>query len=174
MSQDNEFQDGGPIHVGDDCEMEGCDYLYDVWQELFMHGYQHFGIEGLEDFACRHMSHILKLYDMSAYKLHGCPCRSFNFLLQPNMGKITEDIVEAYLLGILNTLGTSFKARVAVSRILMSRAPIPTPVLKFYRCEHDNFTEMEMEGMVGKNLLRTDKANVKEGVGADWPTSLFS
>ena len=50
-----------------------------------------------------------------------------------------------------------------VGRILMSRGNTPTPVLKFYRCEHDNFSEQEMEGMVGKKLIRTDKTNVTQG-----------
>ena len=169
MSQDNDYQDGGPLHVGDSCEMEDCNYIYDDWEELFMHGYQHFGVEGLEDFARRHMSHIRKPFDMTQYDLkvqkQGCPdcikypCRSFNFPLQPNT-KISEDMIEAYLLRILNTLGTSFKARVGVSRILMSRVPTPKPHLKFYRCEHDNFSEQEMEGVIKK--IRTDKSNISE------------
>ena len=106
---------------------------------------------------------------MTAYNLkvkkQGCPdcfrypCRSFNFPMQPNI-KTTEGIIQGYLLKILNTLGTSYKARVGVSHILMIHAstPTPTPVLKFYRCEHDNISEQE--GMIRK--IRTDKANVTE------------
>ena len=172
MSQESLNQDGGPFNIGDDCDIDGCQYVYDEWQELYFHGYEHYGLEGLDHFARRHRSHILQPYDMTSYNLkvkkQSCPdcirypCRSFNFPLQPNI-RITEQMIEGYLLNILNTLGTSLKAKVGVSRILMSCAPTPTPVLKFYRCEHDNFTEMEMEGVVGKKLLRTDKANVEEG-----------
>ena len=151
---------GGPLQVGDDCDIDGCQYVYDEVQELFFHGYEHYGIEGLDEFARRHKAHIMKPYDMSTYELRGCPCRSFNFPLQPNIN-ITNDMIEGYLLKILNTLGTSFKTRVGVSRILMSRAPTPSPILKFYRCEHDNFTQEEIEGVVKK--IRTDKANVTEG-----------
>ena len=68
-------------------------------------------------------------------------------------------MIEAYLLRNMNTLGTSFKARVGVSRILMAWAPTPEPVLNFYHCEHDKFTEIEMEGFAGKKIFRTDKAN---------------
>ena len=150
---------GGPLQVGDDCDIDGCQYVYDEVQELFFHGYEHYGIDGLDEFARRHKAHIMKPYDMSTYELRGCPCRSFNFPLQPNIN-ITNDMIEGYLLKILNTLGTSFKARVGVSRILMSRAPTPTPVLKFYRCEHDNFSQQEVEGVI-KNI-RMDKANVTE------------
>ena len=150
---------GGPLQVGDDCDIDGCQYVYDEVQELFFHGYEHYGIEGLDEFARRHKAHIMKPYDMSTYELRGCPCRSFNFPLQPNIN-ITNDMIEGYLLKILNTLGTSFKARVGVSRILISRAPTPTPVLKFYRCEHDNFSQQEVEGVI-KNI-RMDKANVTE------------
>ena len=150
---------GGPLQVGDDCDIDGCQYVYDEVQELFFHGYEHYGIEGLDEFARRHKAHIMKPYDMSTYELRGCPCRSFNFPLQPNIN-ITNDMIEGYLLKLLNTLGTSFKARVGVSRILMSRAPTPTPVLKFYRCEHDNFSQQEVEGVI--KMIRTDKANVTE------------
>ena len=150
---------GGPLQVGDDCDIDGCQYVYDEVQELFFHGYEHYGIEGLDEFARRHKAHIMKPYDMSTYELRGCPCRSFNFPLQPNIN-ITNDMIEGYLLKILNTLGTSFKVRVGVSRILMSRAPTPTPVLKFYRCEHDNFSQQEVEGLI--KMIRTDKPNVIE------------
>ena len=137
--------------------MESCNFQYEAQDDLCFHGYSHYGIEGLEEFALGHRSHILKAYDMTSYELkvkkqgyHDCykyPCRSFNFPLQPN-SKITEELLEGYLLRILNTLGTSFKARVRVSRILMSRAPTLTPVLKFYRCEHDQFTQQEVEGAI--------------------------
>ena len=65
------------------------------------------------------------------FSTNACYCNAFN------------EMLEGQLLRILNTLGTSFKTRVGVSRNLMSRAltPTPTPVLKFYRCEHSNFTE---------------------------------
>ena len=120
----------------DQCEI--CDYVYKNEEEVYFHGYQHYGIPGLEDFARAHKAHIMKPYDMSAYELKGCPCRSFNFPLQPEE-KITDESIQSHLLRILKTLGPSFKARVGVSRILMSRAPTPVPHLKFYRCEHDNF-----------------------------------
>ena len=120
-------------------------YVYDDWQELFLHRYEYFGIDGLEEFARRHKSHILQPFDMTSYTLkvkkQGClecfkyPCHSINFPIQPN-AQITEDMIESYLLRILNTLDTSYKARVGVSRIVMSHAPMPTPVLTFYRCEH--------------------------------------
>ena len=166
MSQDNN-QEGGPLHVGDQCEMESCNFQYEA---LYFHGYSHYGIEGLEEFALGHRSHILKAYDMTSYELkvkkqgyqdcYKYPCRSFNFPLQPN-SKITEELLEGYLLRILNTLGTSFKARVGVSRILMSWAPTLTPVLKLYRCEHDQFTQQEVEGAI-KKQIRTDRANITE------------
>ena len=169
MSQESLNQDGGPFNIGDDCDIDGCQYVYDEWQELYFHGYEHYGVEGLDEFARRHKSHILQPFDMTAYNLRvkkqGCyeclqyPCRSFNFPIQPNT-KISEEMLEGYLLRILNTLGTSYKARVGVSRILMSRTPTPTPVFKFYRCEHDNFTQQEIEGVVKE--IRTDKANVTE------------
>ena len=151
-------------------------YVYDEWQELFLHRYEHFGIDGLEEFARRHKSHILQPFDMISYTLKArneclkCfeyPCHSFNFPIQPN-AKITEDMIESYLLRILNTLDTRYKARVGVSRNLMSHAPMPTPALTFYRCEHDNFSETEMEGGAGK----------KDGQGqcpksrSEWPASL--
>ena len=141
----------------DQCEL--CNYVYKDEEEVYFHGYQHFGIDGLWEFARAHKAHIMKSFDMSAYELKGCPCRSFNFPLEPEEN-ITEKMIEGYLLRILKTLGTSFKARVGVSRILMSRVPTPTPVLKFYRCEHDNFMQQEVEGVIKQ--IRTDKSNVTE------------
>ena len=38
--------------------------------------------------------------------------------------------------------------------------PTPKPVFKFYRCEHDNFTQEEIQGVV-KNI-RADRSNVTE------------
>ena len=151
--------DGGPLQIGDRCDISGCDYVYEDEEELYFHGYDHYGIKGLYEFAKAHKAHIMKPYDMTAYEIRGCPCRSFNFALAPN-SKITEEILEGYLLRIMNTLGTSFKARVGVSRILMSRVPTPTPEFKFYRCEHDNFSEQEVEGVIKK--IRSDKTNVTE------------
>ena len=148
----SDFEVGGPLRIGDDCDIDGCGYVYDEYQELFFHGYEHDGVNGLDDFARLHKAHILKPFDMTTYELRGCPCRSFNFRLQPDI-KITEQMIEAYLLKIMNTLGTSFKARVGVSRILMSHAPTPTPVLKFYRCEHDNFSQQEVEGVIKMILM---------------------
>ena len=136
---------GGPLQVSEDCDIDDCQYVYNEVQELFFHGYEHYGIEGLDEFARRHKAHIMKFY-MSTYELRGCPCHSFNFPLQPNIN-ITNDMIQGYLLKILNTLGTSFKAR-GVSQILMSRAPTPTPVLKFYHCEHYNFSQQEVEGVI--------------------------
>ena len=85
------------FQVGDDCDIDGCGYVYDEYQELFFHGYEHYGVAGLGEFARRHKSHIMKPFDMSAYELKGCPCRSFNFPLQPNT-KISEEMIEGYLL----------------------------------------------------------------------------
>ena len=34
MSQDNN-QEGGPLHVGDQCEMESCDFQYEDQDDLF-------------------------------------------------------------------------------------------------------------------------------------------
>ena len=47
-----------------------------------------------------------------------------------------------------------------VSRILTTRVPTKKPVFKFYRCEHDNFTQEEIQGVI-KNI-RADRSNVTE------------
>ena len=47
-----------------------------------------------------------------------------------------------------------------MSRILTTRVPTKKPVFKFYRCEHDNFTQEEIRGVV-KNI-RADRSNVTE------------
>ena len=145
MSQERLNEDGGPFNIGDGCDIDRNQNVYDEWEELYFHGYEHYGVEALDEFAKSHKSHILKPFNMTSYQLRGCPCRSFNFPLQPNIS-ITNDMISEYLLRILNTLGTSFKAR--VSCILMSRAPTPKPVLKYYCCEHDNFSQQEVEGVV--------------------------
>ena len=72
------------FQVGDDCDIDGCGYVYDEYQELFFHGYEHYGVA----------------------------------------------------------------------------VPTSTPVLKFYRCEHDNFMQHELEGVIKQ--IRTDKSNVTE------------
>ena len=89
----------------------------------------------------------MKPFDMTAYELGGCPCRSFNFPLQPEQ-QIDEELIKAYLLRILNTLGNSFKVRVGVSCILITRVPTPKPLFKFYRCEYHNFTQQEVQGVI--------------------------
>ena len=47
-----------------------------------------------------------------------------------------------------------------VSRILTTRVPTKTPVFKFYRCEHDNFTQEEIQGVI--KTIRADRSNVTE------------
>ena len=47
-----------------------------------------------------------------------------------------------------------------MSRILTTRVPTKKPVYKFYRCEHDNFTQEEIQGVI-KNI-RSDRSNVTE------------
>ena len=95
----------------------------------------------------------MKPYDMTAYELKGCQCHSFNFPLQPEQ-QIDDTLIKSYLLRILNTLGTSFKVRVGVSRILASRVPTPKPIFKFYRCEHDKFTQQEVEEVIKTSELK--------------------
>ena len=53
-----------------------------------------------------------------------------------------------------------YKVRVGVSRILTTRVPTKTPVFKFYHCEHDNFTQEEIQGVI--KTIRTDRSNVTE------------
>ena len=76
--------EGGPLQIGDRCDKSGCDYVYEDEEELYFHGYDHYGIKGLYEFAKAHKAHIMKPYDMTAYEIRGCPCRSFNFALAPN------------------------------------------------------------------------------------------
>ena len=136
-----------------------CQYVYVDEEDVLFHGYVHFGLKGLQEFALSHRAHITKPFDMNAYELGGCPFRSFNFPLQPEE-RIDEQLIESCLFKILKTLGTSFKVRVGLSRILTTRVPTPKPLFKFYRCEHDNFQQKEVEGVI-KNL-REDKSNVSE------------
>ena len=53
-----------------------------------------------------------------------------------------------------------YKVRVGVSRILTTRVPTKKPVFKFYHCEHDNFTQEEIQGVIKQ--IRTDRSNVTE------------
>ena len=69
MSQEILNQDGGPFNIMDDCYIDGCQYVYDEWQELYFHGYEHYLVEGLDEFARTHKSHILQSFDMTAYNL---------------------------------------------------------------------------------------------------------
>ena len=55
-----EYQDGGPLKIGDDCDIDGCVYLYNTVEELYFHGYENYGVEGLDEFARRHKHHILQ------------------------------------------------------------------------------------------------------------------
>ena len=82
-----------------------CQYFYQDDEDGIFHGYDHFGMSGLREFAQAHKAHIMKPFDMTAYDLKGCPCRSFNFPLQPEQ-QIDEELVQGCLLKILKTLGT--------------------------------------------------------------------
>ena len=80
-----------------DIKCDLCEYIFEDSDEKFFHGYQHYGIEGLEDFARAHKTYITKPFDMTAFQLQGCPCRSFNFPVEPN-SQITTDMIQGYLL----------------------------------------------------------------------------
>ena len=82
-----------------------CGYVYSDVEDGIFHGYDHFGLSGLHKFALAHRAHIMKPFDMTAYDLEGCPCRSFNFPLQPEQ-QIDEELVQGCLLKILKTLDT--------------------------------------------------------------------
>ena len=82
-----------------------CNYNYQDEEDGLFHGYDHFGLSGLRRFALSHRAHIMKPFDMTAYDLKGCPCRSFNFPLQPEQ-QIDEELVQGCLLKILKTLDT--------------------------------------------------------------------
>ena len=95
------------MDVNSQCDI--CQYVYVDEEDVLFHGYVHFGLKGLQEFALSHRAHISTQFDMNAYQLGGCPCRSFNFPLQPEE-RIDEQLIESCLLRILKMLGNSLKS----------------------------------------------------------------
>ena len=136
--------------VGDTCTL--CDFVYETREDLYFHGYDHKGLEGLKDFALRHKVHILQNWALNEYNLKlkdlkEMACRSFNYPLQPDI-EPTEGQIQEQLTRILHTTGKAFKARLGISRILTNRKVDPgqKPVFMWYKSAHDMMTEHELKG----------------------------
>ena len=66
VMDNSQHHDGWQLKLGEDCEMSLCDFVYEDHDDLFFHGFIHFGIEGLKEFALRHKQHKMMPFDMTA------------------------------------------------------------------------------------------------------------
>ena len=55
----------------------------------------------------------------------------------------------------------------------MNHAPTLEPDLVFYRCQHDAFTELELENQAGRKQIRVSKTDMTDSAQAELHPYLF-
>ena len=140
---EQEFNNHGQQKINDECDQCGRELA--TRDLLYLHGYEHMPVHGLQDLVNRHREHIMAHGNTYNLAIGGEDhyCRSFNYPLQVNV-PVTSNMLGSYLLEIRRELGVTFRCRVGVSRVLQHKGPLHNAPLKFYRTTHDGLAEVNL------------------------------